>query len=64
MTDYEPPKYRIRHDGIKVPIYEPRGIEPTPPETVSRMQREMGERCPRQRGDDCVYPECDCDRPV
>jgi hypothetical protein len=31
-------------------------------ETISRLQREMGERCPRQRGDDCVYPECDCDR--
>lgn len=36
--------------------------EPTPTETVSRMQREMGERCPRLRGDDCVYPECTCDR--
>lgn len=35
---------------------------PTPLDTISRMQREMGERCPRTRGDDCVYPQCTCDR--
>jgi hypothetical protein len=36
--------------------------EKTPVETISRMQREMGERCPSKRGEDCVYPECTCDR--
>jgi hypothetical protein len=58
----------MHHTEAAVPVYERRGIEkceaPTPSETISRMQREMGERCPRLRGDYCVYPECDCDRPV
>lgn len=29
MIDYEPPKYRIRNDGLKVPLEERRAIQPS-----------------------------------
>lgn len=30
MSDYESPKYRIRHDGLKIPVTEPARIQPEP----------------------------------
>lgn len=50
MTSYNPPKYRIRHDGLKIPVEERRGIQPHPPKD---------ETCPIHG-----IAECMCDDPA